>query len=305
MNIILLTSKRGQTVTHQLSTRWHFATVGLAFLVLAAALVYGGYWYAQMQNAPFYMKEWGAELQSQRSELGQVQRETKAEINALTRRLGQMQGHITRLDALGQKLVQMADLDGGEFNFDTAPALGGPEILEKDQLLYLPELNNAISKLSNQINDREHQLDVLEQMLMNRNLAAEVLPSGRPVKKGWLSSGYGMRTSPFSGITQMHKGVDFAGKYNSEIIAVAGGVVTYSGKRGAYGYMLEISHGNNYTTRYAHNAKNMVEEGEAVKKGQVIALMGSTGKSTGPHVHFEVLKNGKQIDPVKFIQTRR
>ena len=126
-------------------------------------------------------------------------------------------------------------------------------------------------------------------------------PAGRPVQQGWLSSYYGWRTNPFGGNQQFHKGIDFAGKENSEIVAVGGGVVTYSGKRYGYGNLVEITHGNGYITRYGHNKKNLVREGETVKKGQAIALMGSTGRSTGPHVHFEVIKDGKKIDPAKFI----
>ncbi len=302
MNIIILTSAKGKPVRRQISTRFQFTVLGVFFLGICASLAYTGYWYGDSKRATVYVQTWGEELEFQRNELGLVKQETRADINALTRRLGQMQGHITRIDALGQKLVQMADLDSDEFSFATVPSLGGPETIDSFQSLRIPGLENVISKLSSQINEREQQLTVLEQLIMNRNLAAEVLPSGRPIKKGWLSSGYGKRTSPFTGNQQFHKGVDFAGKKLSEIIAVAGGVVTYSGKQGAYGHLLEISHGNNYSTRYAHNAKNLVEEGQAVKKGQLIALMGSTGRSTGPHVHFEVLKDGRQINPVKFTQ---
>ena len=302
MNIILLTNNKGKPARHQISTRFHFAVLSVVFLGICASLMYAGYWYGESKQATVYVQAWNQELEYQRNALGLVKQQTRANINALTRRLGQMQGHITRLDALGQKLVHMADLDSDEFSFATPPALGGPESFDNYQLLQLPGLENVISKLSSQINEREQQLTVLEQLIMNRNLAAEVLPSGRPIKKGWLSSGYGKRTSPFTGKQQFHKGVDFAGKKSSEIISVAGGVVTYSGKQGAYGYLLEINHGNNYSTRYAHNIKNLVQEGQAVKKGQLIALMGSTGRSTGPHVHFEVLKDGRQINPVKFTQ---
>ncbi|MEM7293233.1 MAG: peptidoglycan DD-metalloendopeptidase family protein [Pseudomonadota bacterium] len=302
MNIILLTNSKGKPVARQLSNRWQFMALGLVFLGIGASLVYAGYWFGETRRAPEHVQALGLELESQRTTLGRVKQETRAEINALTRRLGQLQGHITRLDALGQKLVHMADLDSGEFNFDTVPPLGGPETLDPYQSAQVGDLDQVIEQLSEQIANREHQLAVLEQLIMNRNLAAEVLPSGRPIKKGWLSSGYGKRTSPFTGKTQFHKGVDFAGRPGSEVIAVAGGVVTYAGKQGAYGFLLEISHGDDYSTRYAHNAEILVSEGEAVKKGQVIAKMGSTGRSTGPHVHFEVLKAGRQINPIKFTQ---
>ncbi|MEM7209281.1 MAG: M23 family metallopeptidase [Pseudomonadota bacterium] len=302
MNIILLSNSKGKPRRLQISTRFQFAVLGVLALSISAGLTYAGFWYGNSVSAPNYITSLGTELDTQREALDLVQRETRAEIDALTRRLGQLQGHITRLDALGQKLVHMADLDSGEFNFDTVPALGGPENQDISQELEITGLDEVIASLAEQIASREHQLSVLEHLVMNRNLAAEVLPSGRPIKKGWLSSGYGMRTSPFTGKQQFHKGVDFAGREGTQVIAVAGGVVTYAGKQGAYGYMLEISHGDDYATRYAHNAELLVAEGQAVKKGQTIALMGSTGRSTGPHVHFEVLKGGRQINPAKFIQ---
>lgn len=308
MNIILLTERRGTPVTHQLNTRFQFTVLLMAFASVCVGLCYLGYWFgvdrgqaqAAQQQAPAYVYNWHGELDTQQYSPS-IEQQAQADIDALTRRLGLMQGHITRLDALGQKLVDMAGLDSDEFNFDAVPALGGPDAQDNYQSLNIPELTKAISRLVEQIEDREQQLTVLEQLVMNRNLAAEVLPSGRPVTKGFISSGYGSRISSFTGKQQFHKGVDFAGKANSEIIVVAGGVVTYSGRQSGYGYVLEVSHGDGYSTRYAHNAKNLVGVGDAVKKGQVIALMGSTGRSTGPHVHFEVLKNGTQINPGKYI----
>jgi len=132
----------------------------------------------------------------------------------------------------------------------------------------------------------------------------EVFPEGRPIGRGWISSYYGMRTNPFTGKLQFHKGMDFASKSGSNVQAVAGGVVTWSSKRYGYGNLVEINHGNGYVTRYGHNKENLVQVGDTVKKGQSISLMGSTGRSTGPHVHFEVLKNGRQINPQRFVQRR-
>ena len=130
----------------------------------------------------------------------------------------------------------------------------------------------------------------------------QIHPQGRPVIHGWISSYFGKRTSPFSGKSEMHRGVDFAGKPGTDVIAVAGGVVTKASKNGGYGYLVEIEHGNGYVTRYGHNRELLVQAGEAIKRGQVIAKLGSTGRSTGPHVHFEVIKDGRRIDPMKFVQ---
>lgn len=307
MNIILLSHRRGKAVAYQLNTRFQFSVLLTVFASVYSLLGYFEYWYgvdigysnAGQHQTPLYAHNWDGELDTQRYSLSLSQQQTQADIDALTHRLGQMQGHITRLDALGQKLVDMADLDSGEFNFDAVPALGGPEAQDDYQSLNIPELTGAITKLAAQIKSREHQLETLEHFVMDRNLAAEVLPSGRPLNKGWLSSGYGNKISSFTGKAQFHKGMDFAGKFNSEIIAVAGGVVIYSGWQNGYGHVLEISHADDFSTRYAHNARNLVAKGDAVKKGQVIALMGSTGRSRGPHVHFEVLKRRKTGKPWK------
>jgi murein DD-endopeptidase MepM/ murein hydrolase activator NlpD len=136
---------------------------------------------------------------------------------------------------------------------------------------------------------------------MDRSLHERIMPSGRPVRNGWVSSGYGMRTDPFTGKKEFHEGIDFAGKEGSRVLAVADGIVSWAGWRKGYGKMVEITHGNGYATRYAHNEKLLVSVGETVKKGQTIALMGSTGRSTGPHVHFEVVHNDREVNPAKYV----
>jgi murein DD-endopeptidase MepM/ murein hydrolase activator NlpD len=156
--------------------------------------------------------------------------------------------------------------------------------------------------LDNQLSNREAQLAVLESMIMNQNLNDRVYPQGRPVKSGWMSSYFGKRTDPFTGKAANHRGVDFAGKSGSEVIAVADGVVTWSSSRYGYGQLVEINHGNGYSTRYAHNSENLVSVGDEVRKGQTVALMGDTGRATGPNLHFEVLKEGRRVNPVKFIR---
>jgi murein DD-endopeptidase MepM/ murein hydrolase activator NlpD len=156
--------------------------------------------------------------------------------------------------------------------------------------------------LSFELENRENQLVVLENLVLNENLQKEVQPSGRPILKGWISSYFGMRTHPLSGRREMHKGIDFAGKLGGPVIAVAKGVVTYAGKRYGYGQVIDIAHGNGYTTRYAHNSRLLVSVGDTVEKGFQIAEIGSSGRSTGPHVHFEVLKNGREVNPVRFIR---
>ena len=148
---------------------------------------------------------------------------------------------------------------------------------------------------------REAQFDVLAGLLSSEQLRAESTPAGRPIVSGWQSSRYGHRIDPISGQRAWHDGVDFAGKEGSEIFAVASGVVSWSGYRSGYGKMVEVAHGDGLSTRYAHNKENNVQVGDLVRRGDVIALMGSTGRSTGPHVHYEVFKHGRAVDPATYI----
>jgi len=251
-------------------------------------------------NNQALVDKWQKELHQQQVSLQHIQEESDANVDALSSRLGLLQAHVMRLDALGRKLINMAKIDHGEFDFDNTPALGGPETIEQ-KIAQPPELSLAITQLGFELAHRQNQLQVLEELVMNENLQKEVQPRGRPIEKGWLSSYFGMRTHPLSGRKEMHKGIDFAAKMGGKVIAVAKGVVTYSGKKYGYGQVIDIAHGNGYTTRYAHNSKLLVSVGDTVEKGFQIAEIGSSGRSTGPHVHFEVLKNGRQINPTKFI----
>ena len=274
-------------------------------LVLTAGLMAGsayfGYQFNSKPNNQVLIDEWQADIKRHKAELAHIREEADADIDALSSRIGLLQAHVMRLDALGRKLVNMASIDKGEFNFDSAPALGGPET-ESDKVMVPDELSLAIDQLGLKLNHRESQLTVMEDLVLNKNLQKEVQPSGRPIVKGWLSSYYGMRTHPISGRREMHKGIDFAGTMGGPVIAVAKGVVTYAGKRYSYGNMIEIAHGNGYSTRYAHNSRLLVSVGDTVEKGFQIAEIGSSGRSTGPHVHFEVLKNGREVNPIPFIR---
>ena len=308
MNIILL-RRRGHGGMVTVSVGRALVASLSALIVLPAAFMFAGYYLglAHMRANPDDIAAvLQAELDAQRVEVEEAKRVAEENMNALALRLGQMQAHVMRLDALGQRLTKIANLDNGEFDFENAPGQGGPlggSI--SSQTLDVPDFLKTLDELSAQLDDREQQLELVEEMLMTRSLQAEVMPAGRPVTSGWLSSYFGKRTDPFTGHRAHHAGVDFAGKEGSEVVAVAAGVVTWSGKRYGYGNMVEINHGNGYATRYGHNKENLVKVGETVKKGQVVAKMGSTGRSTGPHVHFEVLYNDKAVNPSKYLRAAR
>ncbi len=278
----------------------HFLALVLVMGGIIGASIYWGHNLSPAENDQAFIDQWQQEIHQQQVRLQHIQEESDANVDALSSRLGLLQAHVMRLDALGRKLINMASIDQGEFDFDNTPALGGPETISQ-KVAQPVELSAAIERLGLELENRENQLLVLENLVMNENLQKEVQPSGRPIRKGWLSSYYGMRTHPLSGRKEMHKGIDFASKMGGDVIAVAKGVVTYAGKRYGYGQVIDIAHGNGYTTRYAHNSKLLVSVGDTVEKGFQIAEIGSSGRSTGPHVHFEVLKNGHQINPMKFI----
>jgi len=285
-------------------------SAGLALTVVAGIIVSAGFaagsWHASLTGSGVSNDELEGltgQLQEQRVSIESIRQENEDTLDALSIRIAQMNARMIRLDALGRRLTDMADIDDGEFDFDSDPAMGGPEEpMLAGSNVAIPEMLEAMNTLGAQLNNREAQLDVLEGVLMNQNLKDRVYPQGRPVDAGWLSSYFGKRTDPFTGKLANHTGIDFAGKMGAEISSVADGVVTWSADRYGYGIMVEINHGSGYSTRYAHNSENLVSVGDEVRKGQTVALMGETGRATGPNLHFEVLHNGSRVNPVKFIR---
>lgn len=300
MNIIFLSANKGTLCSVGLCKSYHYVVLFLIVGLFAGGFGYLGYQLGHAPEQTVAVAEWRQTLHQQQLDLDSLRQESDASVEALSSRLGLLQAHVNRIDALGQKLMQMAKIENGEFDFSQTPAVGGPET-SAQTTVDASELHEAIDQLAASLSHRENQLNVLDELLMNRNLLKEVEPSGRPIKNGWLSSYYGMRNHPISGKKEMHKGIDFAGKMGGSVIAVAKGVVTFAGTRYGYGQVIDINHGNGYTTRYGHNSKLLVSVGDTVEKGFQIAEIGSSGRSTGPHVHFEVLKNGHQVNPMKFI----
>lgn len=244
----------------------------------------------------------GVDRQSQLAELSQVRQQVQDRLDAVSARMGELNAHVIRLDALGKRLTEMAKINSGEFNFDSTPALGGPEdeLTASGGSAVLPDISRLIDEMERRLEQRDSQLLALENVILSRSLHDAVRPEGRPVAAGYVSSYYGTRQDPFKGHESHHRGLDFAGAAGSDVLAVAEGLVTRVDNIAGYGNLVEIKHGE-YVTRYAHNKKALVAVGDRVSRGQPIALMGSTGRSTGPHVHFEVLQNGRHVNPLKFI----
>jgi murein DD-endopeptidase MepM/ murein hydrolase activator NlpD len=280
--------------------------VSVLLVMLAMSMFVLGRWSAPttilIQQKKAEMK---LEILEQRALLAQLSRDQETNIDALAARLAELQAASTRLDALGERLVQLGQLDPEEFDFNQPAPVGGPEMLTRNGQTSVSGLNQSISSLSNVLNSQFARLDVLQLLLLDKNLEQERTPAGRPVSSGWISSGFGERNDPFTGKKTTHEGLDFAGIKGSEVLAVASGAVIWAGSRPGFGKLLEIDHGNGYITRYAHNDQLLVKAGDSISAGQEIAKMGSTGRASSPHVHFEVLYKGKAVNPYKFVKQGR
>ena len=301
MNIIFLGKFRGKPVRYQIGHGWQKAACFSTMLMVLTAIAGTGFWWGYTTKEIVQLTELEGKIQAEKVLIEETRKSAQSDLDALAAHIGQMQANVTRLNALGQRLVVVAKLDSEEFDFENKPAYGGPHQPDEGNTM---DLDTVLSDLSEQLHSREQQLSLLEDVIMRAELKKEARPAGRPIGKGWISSYYGKRTDPFSGKLEMHKGMDFAGKKGSKVIAVASGVVTWSGERYGYGNLVEINHGNGYVTRYGHNDEIIVKVGDSVARGQTISKMGSTGRSTGPHVHFEVLLNDRQIDPIRFVQSK-
>lgn len=274
------------------------AVVTLVFAVTLAFL--GGV--AIVPEDPDFAK-WDDAITEQRELVARARAEADQQVDALAARVGELNARLVRLDALGQRLTEVAKLDPEEFNFDGPPALGGPENPMSDlSVTTVPALDDLLGALQATLDDRARQLAALEALVLSREVRRQGKPGGSPVAVGYMSSTFGYRTDPITGKPAFHGGVDFAGPENTVIVAVADGMVTKVARSSTYGMYLEIRHHDGYVSRYAHNNSLLVQQGDEVNRGEPIALMGSTGRSTGTHLHFEVVKDGNLVNPLAFIR---
>jgi murein DD-endopeptidase MepM/ murein hydrolase activator NlpD len=311
MNIILMQARPGRVSSLTLR-RWQvLATILLLLGALPVGAGYLGYRLAgarvgipphKVQRVTVALQ---AELASQRKELSAAREDSQAQMDGLAIRLGDLQAQMMRLNALGERLTKVADLGEGEFDFSNPPPQGGPLRADAAQSMGTAEFEQALDRLAERLDQGQRQLEVLSDLLLTRNVSAQLRPSGNPVKNGWLSSPFGKRTDPLTGKTSWHDGVDIVGKVGTVVAAAASGVVTFAGVQDGYGNLVEVAHGNGLKTRYGHNQKLLVGVGDVVKRGDALALLGSSGRATGPHVHFEVLDNGKATNPAKYLQAQR
>lgn len=302
MNIILVSNHLGKSRSITLGT-WQILglTLVMAVMVWVAGLLLQ---YALVRLAPSGLSDGVRNLLvSLQSEEREKQASyVNSSLDAMAARVGQMQANIQRLDALGARLAKLTGMKPEEFEFDRPPPQGGPLVPVPGDSVSMNGLQNELARMSRLITDRSDKLMALETLLMQDQLSSRMLPSVAPIVGGYYSSNFGWRTDPFTGTHAMHEGVDFVVPEGTPIRASAGGVVAYAAKHPQYGNLVEIDHGNDIVTRYAHASKLLVKVGQVVRRGEKVAEVGSTGRSTGNHLHFEVRYKGAAQNPVRFLR---
>jgi murein DD-endopeptidase MepM/ murein hydrolase activator NlpD len=301
VNIILVSGNLGKSKTQTLSQA---QIVSIAILLLVGVLAFAVILhYLTLRHAAEikspYLKSLLLSMQEQENRKQQAY--LRENLNAMAVKLGQVQAQLLRLDALGDRLTKQAGFKPQEFMFDQPPARGGPLSGMPQRDLSLAEFSEQMEQLTKGLNDRTDQLAILESALMQDRLKKKLVPSVSPVNTGWFSSNFGWRIDPFTGQNAFHEGVDFMSESGSSVVTAAGGVVVYSDNHPEYGSTIEVDHGNGLLTRYAHLSKRLVKVGDVVLRGGKIAEVGNTGRSTGPHLHFEVRYKGAPQNPVRFL----
>ncbi|MCY4531693.1 MAG: peptidoglycan DD-metalloendopeptidase family protein [Gammaproteobacteria bacterium] len=275
--------------------------VGILGIPAIVGLLCYQYWPGGVGLDNQMIDQWRDVLKAQQSDVDEARRISSESLDAYTLQLARLQARVMRLDALGERLITYTDIKEGEFDFSQSPGLGGPLMEDDSGNQPISNYFQMLDRLEEDIENRDQQLSILETLLIDQKIRDDIFISGRPVQSGWISSYFGMRNDPINGKRAWHSGVDFAGKANTEIRAVAAGAVKFAGYKNGYGQLIEINHGNGYKTLYGHHKEIHVSVGDIVKKGQVIGIMGNSGRSTGNHVHYEVHKNGRVVDPSSYI----
>lgn len=303
MNIILVSNSSAKARSLTL-TGTHMMLVAIVALGLfIAAVLMAQYAIVRFQSGSISneLRSWLASAQDE--ELRKQELFTRQSLDAMAVRLGQMQAQLQRLDGLGARLAKLSGMKPQEFSFGQKPAQGGPLLtVPPQQDISMETMSRQLDDLNSLLGDRSDKLVALETLLQQDKLDKKMLPSVAPITVSWYSSNFGWRIDPFTGKNAMHEGVDYMVPAGTPIYASAGGVVVFAGLHPQYGNMVEIDHGNQIITRYAHASKILVKVGEVVRRGHEIAKVGSTGRSTGNHLHFEVRYRGTAQNPVRFLE---
>jgi murein DD-endopeptidase MepM/ murein hydrolase activator NlpD len=302
VNIILVSGRLAKARTITLGVP-QFVVLGmgafLAVIMLAGLLHYLALRFAVDFRLPYFEN---VILSAQQQQNEKDQSYLRENLNAMAIRLGQMQAQLLRLDTVGERLAKLAGFKPQDLMFDQPPGRGGAVSSLPSQDLSLGDFTRQLDLLTRQLDDRSDQLGILESLFTLDNAKKKLIPTMLPVEGGWYSSNFGWRIDPFSGQRAFHEGIDFMAEQGTPIVAAAGGVVVYSDFHPQYGNMIEIDHGNNLITRYAHASTRLVKAGDVVLRGAKIAEVGKTGRATGTHLHFEVRQRGAPQNPTQFLR---
>ena len=303
MNIIFVSGRFAKARTITLGAK-HIVCMAIAgvftIMSIAGALNFMMLRFAsELHFMPFLQNQVLSIRQSQQNENESYMRDN---LNAMAQRLGQMQAQLLRLDTLGERLAKLAGFKPQDFQFNEAPGRGGAPSSVPSRDFSMGDLSRQVDLLTRQVDDRGDKLGVLESLLTLEGARKKLVPTMMPVIGGVYNSNFGWRIDPFNGQHSYHEGIDFAGGEGTPILAAAGGIVVYAEHHPQYGNMVEVDHGNGLITRYAHAARLYVKVGDMVLRGAKIAEVGSTGRSTGTHLHFEVRQRGVAVNPTQFLQ---
>jgi murein DD-endopeptidase MepM/ murein hydrolase activator NlpD len=302
MNLQLVHGRTGRVFHFDFKQPRALLMAAAGLLVVSGVIFTAGMEAGRLVAGPIDRAIVARDLDRERQKLNAVRSDMQGKVDALAQRVGTLNAHLIRLDALGRRVTDLAGLDRGEFDFDNPPPAGGPEGGDfPGGTMAMPDLNTALDLLESQLTDRQRQFTALESLMSTRSLGERIMPGGWPIVGGWISSHFGYRSDPFTGRGAFHAGVDFAAPRGTKVMSTGAGYVSYAGYKQGYGNVVEITHPTGYVTRYGHNSRNLVRTGQTVQKGEAIAVIGSTGRSTGTHVHFEVERNGKNLNPMRYL----
>ena len=305
MNIILVSSATARARTLTLDWRhWTAGSCALLVLFVGFTLIFN---FVTLRYAAATQHPWlqAIVLADQREEAQKSQEIVHGHLNAMALRMGDLQAQMMRLDGLGERLARIAGLKPEELQSlepGKAPGRGGATSSIPSRDFTVAEFSSLLAKLAQQVDERTDQLGVLEALLVRDSANRKFLPTLAPIVDGWFSSNFGYRVDPFTGTKSFHEGIDFPANVGTPIVAAASGKVVYAGYHAEYGKIVEIDHGNGLVSRYAHASQISVHDGDLVVRGQRLGAVGSTGRSTGPHLHFEVRLNGAPQNPARFLE---
>ena len=300
MQIIIFKSNKNKSSSYKINgvffISFFILLVAFTTFLLASSVYFYGYKTGYNELSEDRLND----IAKYEKEINLIKIENKNKMDFFSKKLITISAQMETINALGNKIAKIAKIDKKDFNFKKPNYIGGKNKVSIE-FEYNSDFDNYLDNIILGLAEKQDDLMYISKVINNLEMKEQFFPAGFPSKEGYISSNYGLRNSPISKKEHFHKGVDIAHKMETDILSLAAGKITFSGKKYGYGNLVIIDHLNGYTTKYAHNNRNLVKTGDVVKKGQLIAKMGSTGHSTGPHIHLEVLKNNKNINPNKFI----